>query len=246
MLPFIATIVAVACASPAATARHLVLAYVKPPETELAYQTFQLAGPPRLRVTVPSDFRYNDDGDFTVAQSTVVIRWTEGQIDCRQAVKLPAKWAPWTYDTPLTSQPTAVSWTGRPYPTIVIAAFRESGVYGVRAPIVMEFHKSHWEVVNLKPEAQEFTNRGSFFIRRNRLYVWDYEADSKHAHSAPQRYWLKTFRVRGHRLVLTRVRMTRHRYPSYDLESFPNSRPIPAHDPLREFGLRFHWWSRSK
>jgi hypothetical protein len=242
MLPLVAVVLATASAKPAVMRQRAATA-----QSAQDFQTFHLTGPPRLRVTVPTGFLYDDDGNFTAAQSTVVIRWAERQIDCRQAVKLPAQWAPWTNDTPLSSQPTALSWPGHRYPKIIVTAFRDSGVYGIRAPVVLEMRRGRWEVVNRSPDVQEFTNRGLFFIRGSRLYVWDYEADSLHPHTAPQRYWLKTYRVRGSRLVLTRKRMTRRRYPSYDLNSFPDRRPIPAaDDPLREFGLRFHWWGQSK
>jgi len=249
MLPFVAAVMATGLAVPAIIkpVRYISTASIATSASATSHQTFQLAGTPAIRVTVPAGAVCDDNGNFTAAQSTVVIRWTEGQIDCRQAVKLPAKWAPWTSNTPLSYEPTAVSWPGRPFPTIVVAAFRESGMYGVRAPIVMELHRCRWEVVNRRPEMQEFTNRGSFFIRGSRLYVWDYEADRQRAHATPQRYWLKTYRLRGDQLVLTRVRRTRRRYPSSDLESFADPKPIPiANDPLREFGLRFHWWGQSK
>ena len=96
-----------------------------------------------------------------------------------------------------------------------------------------------------KPGLTEFTDRGAFYLQRNKLYVWDYGAEDGYAHQAPQRYWLKTFIIQGDRLVEIHARVTHHRYSI--IEEYPAQTNYPAaKDPLREFGLRWRWWGKGR
>lgn len=143
----------------------------------------------------------------------------------------------------LSYEPDVLLWPGSR--AAVFVAQRPSGVYGVRAPLVYVLRNHHWRLANPDPEQQAFTDRGAFFMKRDRLYVWDYAMDDEHAHRAPQRYWLKTFRLsQSGKLSQIGKKMTRRLYPDIgEVGEVPPPEQVPSRfDPLREFGMRWRWW----
>ncbi len=173
---------------------------------------------------------------------TAMFRWMEGHKKHTQELALPPPWYVWTLDEDVSYLPNVMPWRILGRHTLIIIGTYLSAAYGVRSPLIFSLRNHRWKLIE-DPELLLFTNRGGFYVKGVRLYVWDYEMNPEQAHSAAQRYWLKVFSLRHGRLYLMSRRLTRHRYlGGEDLEYEPPRFLPPKSDPLREFGLRWHWW----
>ncbi|MEO7718691.1 MAG: hypothetical protein ABIY70_21040 [Capsulimonas sp.] len=148
--------------------------------------------------------------------------------------EMPPGW--WLTQEPIAArQPEAFLCFDGPYPLLVFVAGRASGVYDVQSPLIYALSHDRWKLLNPDPRVTEFTNRGSFYIRGNRLYVFDYGMEEGYSHGAAQHYWLETFIIKNDRLLKQHSRMTYHRYKTWE-----------GPDPLREFGLRWRDWGEGR
>ncbi|MEO7718692.1 MAG: hypothetical protein ABIY70_21045 [Capsulimonas sp.] len=210
--------------------------------------------PTKSHAQHPDPFQ-NLKAHYVSRSSGILLIWNGGRGRLEQTIKFPAYdlekvgddtggwWLSDYKDAP--HRPRAFRCFDASLPLLVFVAKRESGVYGIQSPIIYALHHNRWELLTVKPSLTEFTDRGSFYLSGNKLYVWDYAADDRYAHQAPQRYWLKTFLIKRDRLVKMHTLTTSHRYSI--IEEYPLPANYPAEkDPLREFGLRWRWWGRGQ
>ncbi|MGI8923497.1 MAG: hypothetical protein ACR2HJ_05565 [Fimbriimonadales bacterium] len=90
-----------------------------------------------------------------------------------------------------------------------------------------------------------FSNRGSFFAKGDRLFVWDFDYDTNRGHWDSHHYILREFRVTGSAISQVSSKKTKRKYSPEG----PGGYPVPEivakeNDPLREFGMRWQWWGQ--
>ncbi|MCW3060084.1 MAG: hypothetical protein JWQ02_1905 [Capsulimonas sp.] len=181
---------------------------------------------------------------YLSASADMTISWRGRNSRLQQMVKFPSGWWP-THDSIAPQRPKAFLWLDKSEPSLVIVAGRASGVYDIQAPVIFTLHNNRWRLTSVDPTRTEFTDRGSFYVLGNSLYVWDYGMESGYAHQAPQHYWIKTFVIKDNRLVKSHIRTTHSRYTI--TAEYPAPTKYPANnDPLREFGLRWRWWGEGR
>jgi hypothetical protein len=150
--------------------------------------------------------------------------------------------------TSYTSQrlrPHAFLWFYDSSVSLVFISSYLTAAYGVQAPIIYTLHGSKWKRLPFDPMKMSFTNRGTFYIQGNRVYVCDYGGEVGYAHLAPQHYWLDTFVVKNDHVRKLHTRWTYHRYPIPDADPPPLDYPAKI-DPLRELGLRWRYWGKGR
>ena len=176
----------------------------------------------------------------------IVLTWTSHRTSRQQMITLPKPWYCAESDSSDKYCPDAVRVNLNGAPALMVVASRESGVYDVRTPILFTFSNNRWQRSRSDLNALEFTNFGSCYYSKGKLFVWDYEMASNLGHGELQRYWLKTFRISNGCMTPISTRFTVGRYssPSDDdgRDRLSSSKIGVSEDPLREFGLRWKWW----
>ena len=128
---------------------------------------------------------------------------------------------------------------------LAVVCTRPSGTWGFRSPVLFRLSEGRWKRLSYDPDKTSFSNRGSFYIDKDRLIVWDIFYDSNTSHWAPQRYRICTFTIQSNRLKMIQRRLTKNRYAGGNSVGQPNN-PRSGDDPLVEFGLHWKWWGSSK
>lgn len=174
-----------------------------------------------------------------------LVLWTKNKKSHKQYLPLPDGWWPTTCDEHDTPKPlaSALLWRVGRQTLLVIVGQRDSGIYDYNCPLIYHLREDHWRIIPNKTKALQFSNRGSFYIQGNKLYVWDYVAEAALSHGEPQHYQLREFALSQGQFALVKSRVTQGKYE--DIQGLDDaSGNIPAaFDPLREFGLRWRWWS---
>ena len=115
-----------------------------------------------------------------------------------------------------------------------------SGTFEVSAPLLCRLTSSRCLPLAKDISPYSFSNYGSFYLQGKRLYVWD--AIHEGADDASKyRYDLRTFVWKSGRYRLISRRSTHRAYQPFLAGAGPGANLNPAEDPLKEFGLRWHW-----
>jgi hypothetical protein len=124
---------------------------------------------------------------------------------------------------------------------LALTTERADGVYGERH--VAFYAISDQGVIRQLPVSFDISDYGSWAWRGNAgVWSWDMVYDStKESHSQAHRYMLRSWALTP-RALQGHTRYTRGRYdPGWTVSG---ERPrVPKQDPLREFGMKWRWWS---
>src|SRR5205807_585471 len=113
----------------------------------------------------------------------------------------------------------------------------DAGAYDEFRINFFELTNGLWRSIPTQGKVPEFSPRGSFYLDRSLLRVWDFEFDPQYAHWDKQPYTLRSYRISHHVREIS-LHRTRLRYSPEVAEPLVMPEQVePANDPLREFGL---------
>ncbi len=131
-------------------------------------------------------------------------------------------------------------WWYRKEPLVWVLSSRDNNNWESMLLTLFRRRKGHWQKVTLPQEQDLYlSQRGGFYFSDRGLRFWDFLVDR--GHDGPSRY-----RVRLFVPLKTLLRCTWDRTTNgfYRQEYWPPPDKILAKDdPLREFGLRWRFWS---
>jgi len=172
-----------------------------------------------------------------VLKQTLRMVWTGSNgHKCMDTLTLPSHWCVHDEETPRPE-------TWRMERTHVLKLMIYASDYGTAefsAPLFCRLNSSHCLSLTRDIRPYSFSNHGSFYLQGKHMYVWDaiHEgADDTSQH----RYDLRTFVWRKGRYHLTSRQITHRAYSPFVAGAGPGEELDPAKDPLKEFGMRWHW-----
>jgi hypothetical protein len=206
--------------------------------------------PGRIGRIAPTGMRSSSVEDLSTSValdkswSIITLQWRTRGVKHHQNIRFPA---PWHYGDvkDKSYRPPWIQFEVSGEPAIMFVATRPSGVYDVRAPIFYRLNNGIWRPIKSVPKIMEFTDRGSCYVSKGRLFAWDYEMAEHRGHADPQRYWLREFSISSRRIHLKSTRITKNGYNGIEDDMGQSSKIRPSDDPLHEFGLHWKWWGES-